>query len=493
MVAKRVAYMVFAWAAATGCVVDVEGWSTPEPSPVGRFGVVAQPRLGTVVEGPTASASITFAGVHAAPGYAISIQVLDQDWTTIATATTDSQPSSTDASVYEWQVLAAPAQLRPSRWPQGGLLRVRAVGADGETLAGLFHDSDACLDEHETWVDRAESCGATLDSGIVIVSPADLANSDARPRFLDRTGWIDPLETAQYYETINAPLTVADFRTRFGIAADSPAAIYFNGADLGIGREMRCAPQADGGVACAVANYGEFGGVQREALDAAVDTRGSFATVAMVYTPPLTAPNSVQFMVYGASGALINEAQLDTVGDNLAVPNNCLNCHGTAARYDAATNQVTGASFLPFDPSALVYSTRAGFTEREQAPLVAQLNAAITPATSRANRDLIAGWYPNGAGAPAESFIPLGWTASPLERKVYEHVIAVNCRNCHAAREDDMSFSTAALFKARGAMITRSLCEVRDMPNAQVPLQHMWSGPSRAYLAAFLEIEACNP
>jgi hypothetical protein len=42
-------------------------------------------------------------------------------------------------------------------------------------------------------------------------------------------------------------------------------------------------------------------------------------------------------------------------------------------------------------------------------------------------------------------------------------------------------------------MITRSLCEVRDMPNAQVPLQHMWSGPARAYLAAFLDIAACDP
>ncbi len=483
-----------ALAMSTACVAGVDGFSPPdEPAPDGTFGVVAQPRLGSVISGPTTGASITFAGVHEEPSYSIAIQIYDGAWTTVATATTGSEPSSTDPGVFEWQVIASPAQLSPSRWPQGGLLRVRAIGAAGELLAGLFHDADACLDDNATWALRAERCGGTFENGIVLVSPSDVAGSAGRPRFLDRTGTIEPTETAEYYLTIDAPPTVTDFRTRFGITELSPASTYYNASDLGIGREMKCQPQPDGGVACAVGNYGEFGGPQREALDGAVDTLGAFATVAMVYRPPLTAPNSVQFIVYGANGALVDEAQLDTVGDNVAIPNNCLNCHGTSARYDAVTNQVTGASFLPFDPDALVFSTRGGFTKLEQAPGVALLNAAIAPATSTANRELIDGWYPDGPTGPAESFIPLAWSRTPLERQVYTHVIAPNCRNCHAAREDALSFATAEQFISFGASITRSLCDERDMPNAQVPLQHMWNSPARAYLAAYLDIEACNP
>lgn len=491
MAAVRVCIVV---CAAMGCVANVDGSTAPPPEvPAGTFGVVAQPRLGTVIGGPTTSASITFAGVHERPAYSIDIQIFTDAWITIATATTGNQPSSTDSSVFEWQVIASPAQLSPSRWPQGGLLRVRAIGGDGEVLAALFHDADTCLDENETWLDRAEHCGGTFDKGIVILSPADIANGPRRPRFLDRLGWIDPIETAQYYETIAAPLTLTDFRTKFGITATSPTSTYYNGSDLGIGREMRCQEQAGGGVACAVANYGSFGGVQREALDAAIDLRGAFATVAMVYTPPLSAPNSVQFMVYGANGGLINEAQLDTVGDNRAVPNNCLNCHGTSARYDAATNSVTGASFLPFDQKILTFSTRAGFTEHDQAPAISQLDHLIAPATSEANRQLISGWYPNGPAATAENFVPLGWTGSSLERKVYEHVIAVSCRNCHTSRSDDLSFVTSDMFAARSSEIANSLCGKRDMPNAQVPLEHMWNGPARAYLAAYLDIETCSP
>jgi mono/diheme cytochrome c family protein len=478
----------------TGCVASVDGSSQqPGDEPHAAFGVVAQPRLGTVIEGPTTSTALTFAGVHARPSYPIAIQIFTSEWITIATTTTGSEPSSTDPGVFEWQAIAAPAQLSPSRWPQGGLLRVRAVGGDGEVLAGLFHDADGCLDQHDTWAERAERCGGTFDNGIVIVSAGDVANSASRPRFLDRLGWVEPLETAQYYQAIAAPTTLTEFRTKYALTATSPTSTYYNGADLGIGRGMSCQPQPDGGVACAVANYGAFGGPEREALDNAVDLRASFATVAMVYTPPLDAPNAVQFMIYGASGALINEAQLDTVGDNRAVPNNCINCHGSNARYDAATHAVTGATFLPFDQAILTFSTRAGFTERDQAPALAQLDQAIVPALSPANRQLVAGWYPSGPAATAEAFVPSGWTGSPLERKVYEHVIATNCRNCHASRDDGLSFATSDMFVANKGKIERSLCITHDMPNAQVPLQHLWNSPARAYLAAYLDIATCSP
>src|SRR5688572_25026515 len=117
MAAMRIAVVC---ALATGCVASVDGSTRPQTeTPTGTFGVVAQPRLGTVIEGPTTSASITFAGVHERPGYSIEIQIFAEAWVTIATTSTGDEQSSTDASVFEWQVLASPAQLSPSRWPQG--------------------------------------------------------------------------------------------------------------------------------------------------------------------------------------------------------------------------------------------------------------------------------------------------------------------------------------------------------------------------------------
>src|SRR5689334_9475577 len=110
-----------AWAAAAGCVANVDGSAPEPPVPQESFGVVAQPRLGTVVQGQTATASLTVAGVHTRADYAIAVQIFTDDWITIATTTTGNAPSSTDASVFEWQVIVAPAQFSPSRWPQGGL------------------------------------------------------------------------------------------------------------------------------------------------------------------------------------------------------------------------------------------------------------------------------------------------------------------------------------------------------------------------------------
>src|SRR5207253_10498813 len=116
-------------------------------------------------------------------------------------------------------------------------------------------------------------------------------------------------ETAAYYTAIDAPATLAAFRTRYGF--DDPAnvtsAFYYNAGDLGIGRAMQCTGGAGGAVACAVSNFGSFGGSVTDALAGlvvaaagAVD-QGAFATVAMTYRPPA----SVDFMVYGANGALV--------------------------------------------------------------------------------------------------------------------------------------------------------------------------------------------
>jgi hypothetical protein len=478
-------------ACASGCVAAVDGSMQPAPEP--GFGIVAQPRLGTVVTEPTSSASILFSGVHERPAYRIDIQVYAGEWITIASTTTGTVESSTDYKTYEWSVVAAPAQLIPSRWPQGGIVRVRAIGAEGEVLASLFHDSDACLDENVGWRDRAEYCGAVLDS-IVLVSAADVTATPDRPRFLDAHGPIEATETARYYQEIGAPNTLASFRTQFGLGAAAPTSTFYNAHDLSIGREAQCAAQADGSVACTIANYGQFGGPVREALDRAVDRTGALSTFAMVYSKG-AATNPVQFIVYGPDGALATTAQLDTVADNQGIPNSCLNCHGADATYDPITHTVRGASFLPFAATAYTYSTRLGFSEPDEVGGFARLNQlvrATEPTT--ATRELIDGWYPDAAadGPPAD-FIPLAWTSSPLERQVYRYVVGETCYGCHFSRRDDLTFAEADAFRARSATIERIVCDDHSMPNAQVPLQRMWNGPARAYLAAYLELDSCDP
>src|SRR5688572_3239342 len=81
----------------------------PVAPPGGEFGIVVEPRLGHVVSTPTASTELSFVGVHERPDYQLEIQVLDDpdafdSWVTFALATTDTRPSSSDPTVYEWRV-----------------------------------------------------------------------------------------------------------------------------------------------------------------------------------------------------------------------------------------------------------------------------------------------------------------------------------------------------------------------------------------------------
>jgi hypothetical protein len=469
----------------------------PDPPPADPFALMVQPRLGQVVIGDPRAATISFVGVAAAPGAAIDIQVptsplhLDQ-WTTIVSTTAEATPSSTDPSMYEWHVTVAPAALDPSRWLPGGVLRARAVAADGSVLGSFFHDSDACLAAVSGWRERAVQCGAALPTGVVIVnasaSPTDLAS---RPRFLDRRGWVPELETSTYYQTIAAPTTLASFRTTYAFDGNETTTVYYNAGDLGIGRGMHCAAQSDGGLACYVSNYGTFGGETDDALTRAVNGEaaggtGAFATVAMVYAPPIDAPNSVRFIVYNAAGSLATSAALDTVGENTSIPNNCLNCHGVAAHYDDTTHTTLGAHFLPFDSANLKFPTLPGLTANDQSAALIRLNtmvaqAGATPAIAHMSND--------------PSFVPVPWSTTNLDKAVYRNVTAFACRNCHATVEGSLAFETAADFRAQRTAIEASICSTaRTMPNAEVPFERIWNGPARAYIAAYLELPGgCAP
>jgi hypothetical protein len=461
------------------CVVgDVSVESATPPAETAAEGIVTAPRHGDVVGGDTRALTLDVTGTHSIADYRIDVQVLDQpldptSWITIGTTLT---ASSSETGAYAWKLLVAPAREEARRWPAGGVVRVRAVGERGELLAVMFHDRDE---------------RAPVTNGMILVSPSPTpAEALVRPRFLDRRSAADVPETLEYYAAIDAPPTLADFQARFPTTVTTT---FYNAGDLGIGREMHCGAQAGGAVACYVSNYGVFGGDRGEALNAAVARTGAFATVAMVYTPPATAPNSVRFMVYGANGQLVTQAQLDQYGDNVSIPNNCLNCHG-GARYDAAANAVLGARFLPFDTSGFEFSDLPGFRPADQAANVRALNELVaTTDPTPAIRDLIAGFDASGA----DDFVPTWWSGA---RDVYQQVVAVACRSCHASLGSSFDFTSAAQFTSLRASIADSVCgpsgtaAAHDMPSAEIPLRRLWTTSARAYLIDYLDIKgACEP
>lgn len=498
-----------------GCVIGEEGGSESpteppvEEPPPGMFGVVTEPRHGEVVAGSTATAAIRVAGFHEQADYQIDVQVLDDprvatSWITIGSALT--AHAATVDGLYAWSVTVGPTL---ARWPEGGVLRVRAVGETGEALTLLYHDADDCMATMPGQPLRtvALQCSARVKNGLVLVSPSPTpADMQVRSPFLDRRGSVDVTETQEYYAATDAPTTLAEFRTRFGFAAPHPSSTFYNAGDLGIGREMHCRAQDGGGLACYVSNYGEFGGDPASALAGAIGgveaggSSGAFATVAMVYQPPITAPNSVRFVVYDGVGALATQAQLDQFGDNMSIPNNCLNCHG-GARYDAAQNAVIGARFLPFDPTGFSFAPqRAGYRDIDQFPRLHELNQLVartepTPAIS----ELIAG-FGTVPGRPALDFVPAGWNATTAGRKVYTEAVAVACRSCHTSLPGSLDFRSAESFESFRTQIGESLCgpsglaASHDMPSAEVPLRRLWTSPARAYLVDFLDITgACAP
>lgn len=508
-------FLAFLVVVLASCVVGDEGTPGAPPAteppveepPPGMFGVVTEPRHGQVVAGSTATAAIRVAGVHEQADYQVAVQVLDDprvatSWTTIGSALTTRTPNAD--GLYAWSVTVGPTL---ARWPEGGVLRMRVVGESSEQLALLYHDSDDCIATMAPLRNAYLQCSARVKNGMVLVSssltPADVV---VRSPFLDRRGTSSITETQEYYAATNAPTTLAEFRTRFGFDAPHSTSTFYNAGDLGIGREMHCRAQTGGGVACYVSNYGEFGGDPGSALASTIagveagGTTGSFATVAMVYTPPITAPNAVSFVVYDGAGAIATQAQLDTFGDNMSIPNNCINCHG-GARYDAAQNAVIGARFLPFDPSGFEFApARAGYRDVDQFPRIHELNQLIAQTEpTPAIREMIEG-FGTAPSRPALDFVPAGWSATTASRKVYTETVAVACRSCHTSLTGALDFRTAESFESFRTQIADSLCgpsglaASHDMPSAEVPLRRLWTTPARAYLVDFLDITgACEP
>jgi hypothetical protein len=310
-------------------------------------------------------------------------------------------------------------------------------------------------------------------------------------------------ETIAYYTAIDAPATLTDFQTRYGFPGDETTALYYNAGDLAIGREMHCRATATpaGGVACYVRNYGVFGGTRDEAMTLAVAAGPPLATVAMVYTPPIDAPNAVTFVVYGPDGARVNEAQLDTRGDNTSIPQNCLNCHGGRSAYDTTTHAATNARFLAFDPIAFEYAPQPELSLAAQEEKLRRLNRLVAlAAPTVAVRELIEGIFPVANTPYDPAFVPEGWNATPRDARVYREVVAPYCRSCHTAFEataaDPATFATAEGFRAKANAIVAKVCGAgpKGMPTAEATTKLFFASPARAVLLQWLERPgACAP
>ena len=122
-----------------------------------------------------------------------------------------------------------------------------------------------------------------------------------------------------------------------------------------------------------------------------------------------------------------------------SAPHSCLSCHG--GQWNAATHCVTGASFLPLDPSVLVFGTnqpndRANYTRSGQEENIRRINQIIASSSpgSAVAAD-INGLY-NGSvhtkGAVARTdYVPSGWSA---QTGFYLSTVRPYCTRCDASR-----------------------------------------------------------
>jgi hypothetical protein len=515
-----------------------------------------RPANGSIFRADVSGLSVDFAGFTDAAAEQVEIQILssadapitESSWVTVGTATSASTATTFNdaAPIFRWSATITPVpddRSGDDRWTNGGLLRFRtvAVDASGKRTALPFFDasSGTCVAQvlAKSWKDVLKTCkspfspelgaapggdgrAAALVSARIDPARIGLFDPDSAPDYLSRKGFIFTDETDDYYDLIEAPRTLSEFQDRFGFSEDDDntpfaddgevTATYFNRSDLGIGREMHCATftlRGTPGTACYVRNYGTdddgqpvFSGDPASALEDAILQQNSFATVAMVkfgttFSPP--DGNDVQFFVYNANDDLVNQAQLDNVASNEAIPNNCLNCHG--GLYDRDTATVTGATFLPFDPESFLYATTGDFTFEAQREELRALNAMVKHAGAPpAIAQFIDGLY--GAKVDQEGakenldWIPAGFSDDEESKVLYREVIKPYCRTCHMSQTGDFAFMRTEDFKKQNSLTNDSVCHQNDMPVAEATMGLFWPSSARAYLVNSLGLStSCAP
>lgn len=164
---------------------------------------------------------------------------------------------------------------------------------------------------------------------------------------------------------------------------------YFNGGDLGFGRDMYCnGSEALGRIACYTTNYGNLGSDGTDIHAALIGVEAgefAFATVAMEFIANAPEGETVRFFAFAANNSvsLINKNPAENLADRLEringpavsqveldsegiknLPGACIICHGGKVDADNplhdAQQIVTGSGFLPFDAEVFSYLDSEG-------------------------------------------------------------------------------------------------------------------------------------
>lgn len=490
-----------------------------------------QENIQTIASRPT---SKMFSGFTPNPGETIRVQILwtkskKRDdptafWSTLATTVSGTTPAATSGGVnyFAWSVTVPVPKTGSALWSSNTVARLRVAHGNGSppTLGYSFDDTGCIFDQPgEVWRDRAIRCASEFGNGYFhFVDPGSRSITDVQ--FLTRyqTGAPDDTAPAEdYYDRIDptgAKTTLADWQDENGFNALSGYdpevnTRYYNAGDLELGRDMHCRKKTGSAeFACYVTNYGNPAlatprvqdSNRAAALDAAVsrDVDGLVATVAMEYRGSI-GDNAVTFYFFDENGDRADKALLDRQGAK-AVPGMCMSCHG--GTYDAATDSVRDARFLPFDLDNFEYSTTSGFTRQAQQQAFRDLNELVYASNSTpATQELIEGWYgspPNfGLNGPDQNaaFVPTGWSGHEV---LYRQVVKPYCRSCHVALfdgSDSRAFTSFTDFSGLERAIESAVCSNgMDMPHAQVTWQNFFEGPARGYLIGGLNLGTdCGP
>jgi len=329
----------------------------------------------------------------------------------------------------------------------------------------------------------------------------------------------DFADTWTYYERISSglpggiPRTLDAFKTAFSIGRRgiSPgpsgesledyrrrinAAVYYNVNELGLGREMACAPDGfvdtngELGQACFVTNYGGGNGAfydEESAVAAAIAGTPVKNTVAITFRPSQAnayqvrgiTDGAIQFWVYNQAGELQNYAQLDDLpghhSSSRAVPSVCTECHGARSAYTRGL-VVDGGRFLPANPFAVTHLQGDDIQKRLAAATCASVR---TGRLTTAQQHYVEATYADvcAAGSAPVNQAPVEWRTSPGMADLWKQAVATSCATCHLALDTPIL----------GASTRTFLCE-RIMPHSYPT----WLR-SRGHMGAKFQLEGFDP
>ncbi|MBC8123414.1 MAG: hypothetical protein H7Y22_16440, partial [Gemmatimonadaceae bacterium] len=265
-------------------------------------------------------------------------------------------------------------------------------------------------------------------------------------------------------------------------------AVYGNTGDLGFGRRTSCGSGVKSGIgpvtACYSVSHGSAPGEDGFADPAVITDAAQNSSRARTITVIVKDPRGMQFMVYDpgviassythfgdsrSTGSII----LDTEGSKLP-PQACLACHG--GWYDPATARVQGATFLPLDPSQLVFAGGPGGRAAQEERIRAINQTIFMSGPSAAVTKYINGLYKGMVYHPGtravDDYVPSGWAQQP---GLYRSIVGPYCASCHLAARPEMNFATYGNFLDNAALIHTAVCVARTMPHAEIPFREFWT------------------